>query len=124
MVKATVAVGQIWITRFPFTDDPSKGKDRRVVIIGMSPQGYDEDAVVLLVPITGHHDGGLQRKGEIAVMNYRKIPGLASGDGAWIQARRLWAADPVVLNYDKGPVGTLPQELVSQIYGEIMKLFP
>lgn len=123
MARASVAVGQIWYTRFPFTDDPSQGKERPVLVVGMSPQGYGEDAVVLLVPITGHHDGGAARKGEVAVLNYRQIRGLSSGDGAWIQARRIWAADPKVLDYDQGPIGTLPPDVVSEVYGEILTLF-
>lgn len=122
-MKVAVAPGQIWFTRFPFKDDPSQGKERPVVVVAVSPQGYDEDSVILLVPITGHHDGGLQRNGEIPVLNYRRIPGLSDGDGAWVQARRLWGADPAVLDVVRGPVGELPGEVLSQVYGEIIGLF-
>jgi PemK-like, MazF-like toxin of type II toxin-antitoxin system len=119
-MTVTVTAGQIWITRFPFKDNPSQGKERRVVVVAVSPQGPNEDAVVLLVPITGHHGGGLQRNGEIAVLNYRNIPGLSDGDGAWIQARRLWGADPAVLDFKTGPIGVLPQDLMSAVYDEII----
>ena len=123
VVKASVSVGQIWHTRFPFNDDPREGKERPVVVVGLSPQGPNEDSVVLLVPITGHHDGGRQRNGEIPVLNYRSIKGLSNGDGSWIQARRIWAADPKVLDFTQGPIGHLPEDLVSQIYSEILSLF-
>jgi mRNA-degrading endonuclease toxin of MazEF toxin-antitoxin module len=119
----TVTAGQIWITHFPFKDDPTQGKERPVVVVAVSAQGYGEDAVVLLVPITGHHDGGLPRKGEVAVLNYRNIPGLWDGDGAWVQARRVWAADPAVLDVNKGPIGVLPGDVMSDVYAEIIGLF-
>ena len=119
----TVTAGQMWFTRFPFKDDPTQGKERPVVVVAVSPQGINEDAVVLLVPITGHHYGGLPRNGEIAVLNYRNLPGLSGGDGAWIQARRIWAADPAVLDRNRGPIGVLPTDVMSDVYGEIIGLF-
>jgi mRNA-degrading endonuclease toxin of MazEF toxin-antitoxin module len=122
-MKQTIAAGQIWMTQFPYKDDHTQGKLRPVVVVAVSPAGYDQDCVVLLVPITGHHDGGLQKKGEVPVLNYRNIPGLAGGDGAWGLARRIWAADPAVLHAQKRPIGTLPSDVMEAVYGEIIALF-
>jgi mRNA-degrading endonuclease toxin of MazEF toxin-antitoxin module len=123
MTRISVAAGQIWMAAVPYKEDPDEAKYRPVVVVTVSPQGPNEDNVVVLVPITGFHSGGSAKNGDVPVLNYRNIPGLSSGDGAWVRARRLWSADVAALDARRGVIGTMPKDVMDAIYAVIISLF-
>ena len=122
-MRHSVSPGEIWWAAVPYKDDPEQTKWRPVVVVAVSPHGRDEDGVIVVAPIPGFHGDGKPRNGDIAVLNWRQISGLSDGDGSWVHARRLWSTEFAAFDQNKGCVGELPKEVMSQVYTEIIGLF-
>lgn len=112
--------GEIWRAYVPYTDAPNVTKRRPVLVLGWSKMGADQDNVVLVVPITSFGEGGQPREGDVEILNVTQC-GL--NKRSWARSRRLWGADPKVLDAAKGPRGPITNEAMSAILVEIERLF-
>jgi mRNA-degrading endonuclease toxin of MazEF toxin-antitoxin module len=115
-----IARGQIWYGWFPFKDAPDKDKHRPVLVLGLSPTGAGEDAVVLVAPITSFGEGGRALNGDVPVLNWRRC-GL--GKASWIRARRVWGADVKSLDRSRGPVGNVDTAAMDAVLKVVAALF-
>jgi len=119
-VSFQAARGEIWHAHVPYTDKPRQRKHRPVVILGVSKMGRNQDQVVLVVPITSFGDGGAAKEGDVELLDWARY-GLSKR--SWVRARRLWGADPRVLDKKRGSSGSVPADVVSAILLEIERLF-
>lgn len=115
-----VARGQIWMAAVPYNEDPTQTKHRPVLVIGTSPKGPTEDSVVLVLPITSFGGGGGFKNGDVPLLNWRRF-GLDRG--SYVRARRLWGADPRALDRTRGSLGSVSEDVMSQVLTEIMTFF-
>ena len=115
-----VARGQIWRAMVPYNDDPAEAKRRPVLVLGFSAHGPNEDSVILVAPITSFGDGGRPRNGDVALLNWRQF-GL--DHGSYVRARRIWGADPKVFDQQRGCLGSVSEDVLSQVLTEIMPFF-
>ncbi|WP_419719823.1 type II toxin-antitoxin system PemK/MazF family toxin [Micrococcus terreus] len=119
-MTVTVKRGEIWRACVPYNEDPANGKERFVVVLGASPQGREEDEVVLVAPITSFGDGGRCRNGDVPILNWRNVTGL--NKASWIRARRVWGANPNAL-VGSSPAGSVETGTMDQVLATIAEFF-
>lgn len=118
MATVRASRGEIWWAKFPYSDDPEQGKTRPVLVLGLSPSGPNQDSVVLVAPITSYGGGASARTGDVAILNWR---GLGLEKASWVRARRVWGANPSILQGDK-PMAHVDAQVMSTVFQEIASL--
>lgn len=113
--------GDIWHAFVPYNDNPDESKRRPVLVLAVSPQGHEDDRVIVVAPITSFGDGGGAKSGDVPILNWRNINGLDKA--SWVRARRVWGADTRAFDTQSGRAGTVDQTTLTNVIVEFGKLF-
>ena len=113
--------GQVWRALVPYNDEPVKGKERPVIVVGWSQMGQDQDNVVLVIPVTTFGDGGRPAEGDVEILDQQR--GGLNKSPSWARARRVWGADPRCFDRRRGCTGTVTPEVMAAILVQIEKMF-
>lgn len=116
---ALVKRGEVWWAWVPYNDVEQGGKRRPVLVLGWSVEGYGQDAVVLVVPLTSFGDGAAPRHGDVATSDSRFD---YKGRPSYIRARRLFGLDPVLLRNSR-KLGDVSDTVYAAVLLEIEKMF-
>lgn len=106
--KLTFLPGQIWLSRFPYSDDPSDSKTRYVLVMGVHSSSRYQSIVV--VPITTY--GGNPDKSDPSVDV--QVPQGILPKRSYIRSQKVWAADPDAFLGDKH-VAMMPNAVMVQV---------
>jgi len=84
----------------------------------MSDYGFDQDQVVVALPVTTFGGGGTPHQGDVKISDWMST-GLT--DESWVRARRLWSLSPHALI--GSCLGEVSDDVFAQVLVEVQRLF-